>query len=565
MHEHNFDEILDFLCSGIMSQKERQSVRDELYDHLMCKYEINLAVGHDEEQAEKKAIEELGDVSTLRFKLGQVHSYAPKPSLKKAMNLLIFGYVLTSFHLSFFNGMKEITTFIATVCMLVALFCFRTANKKLKVAFILKTISSVLSWIAYAVNPIYSLSFIVSAVIGVFANLLSPVSVIFMILGIKELVVPHIGTFLKKIPFDAAVFFNGFIGLINVVIFGFIIDDGDLNAEFESISLFGIMLICIILNLVVFFRSSKVLWNSDHEYRIEDSASKKWIAALVVTAVAVVPRVAIDISLANQKAEISDYTIEDYIVSDEEYERICTNLLSYDIPEEIVYNLPKSEIVNYSGCVAKDDLNERDENYLYETVSTFENMICNDVNVKFSVCAIGMNDKDGYPYVRVLSWVDYLTTSDYAYSDAVFWKYHEERNIPLNYEGKYNGNFLLILSDENGKIEKNKPLDIYTDKDALTDRMIGVRFEAKKDLLIIHAEDFGLASTYKTRNANYAFDFFHRTTPFSLFYPSPFILFNTSDYMADYFEYRRLHVTAYICWEIPEIPDVKHDVYAVME
>ena len=43
MNENRFDEILEYLCSGIMSKKERENVKDELYDHLMTKFEINLA------------------------------------------------------------------------------------------------------------------------------------------------------------------------------------------------------------------------------------------------------------------------------------------------------------------------------------------------------------------------------------------------------------------------------------------------------------------------------------------------------------------------------------------
>ena len=55
MSEHKFDEILDYLCSGIISKKEKQAVRDELYDHLMTEYEINLACGMSENQAAEAA------------------------------------------------------------------------------------------------------------------------------------------------------------------------------------------------------------------------------------------------------------------------------------------------------------------------------------------------------------------------------------------------------------------------------------------------------------------------------------------------------------------------------
>ncbi len=520
MQEHNIDEILDFLCSGIMLKSERKSVRDELYDHLMCRYETNLAVGMDEEQAEKSAVADLGDASMLRFKLGQVHSYAPRPTLKKSMNLLILGYVLTSFHISFFDGMKDMMSFIGTVCFIVALFCFRTASKKLKAAFYLKTLSAVLSWVIYAVDPIYSLPFAFRAMLGVMTNLLNPVYIILMILGLKELVMPHFGTYSKNIPFDAGIFLNGLWGLINIVLYGFLIDSGELNADFESIFLFVLILISVILNLVILVRSSKVLWNSDHEYKIEDSSAKKTVAALLVFAVAIVPTVAVDISLANQKAVTFSYSIDDSEMSYNEYERICSNLLSYGIPEKIVYNLPETEILKYLDCISKNNLKEETLKYLGDPCYFYETGICNDVNAVFSSCAVGMTDSEGHPYVRVLSWVDYRSTGK-GYDDALFWGYLPSKFILYNSYEAYEGDLLLILSEENGKILKNEPLDIYTEKDGLTERMSGVRFESKENLTIIHAETFGLTQRDEVTYTNYYLELAHRTSPFTLFYRSP--------------------------------------------
>ena len=88
MNENRFDEILEYLCSGIMSKKERENVKDELYDHLLTKFEINLATGMDEEQAAESAVNALGNRIILRDNLSKVHSYFPALSVKKSMTLL---------------------------------------------------------------------------------------------------------------------------------------------------------------------------------------------------------------------------------------------------------------------------------------------------------------------------------------------------------------------------------------------------------------------------------------------------------------------------------------------
>ena len=529
-----------------MSKSERQSVRDEIYDHLMCRYETNLAVGTDEEEAAKRAVEDLGDAPTLRFKLGQVHSYAPKPTLKKAMNLMICGYVLTSFHISLFDGMKEITTFIGTVCFIVALFCFRTSNKKMKAAFYLKSLSAVLSWTLYAVDPIYSLPFAFSAAFGLISNILNPVYIILVLLGLKELVMPHLNSYPKKIPFDAGVLLNGLWGLINIILYVLLIDSGELNANLESIFLFALIMISVILNLFILFRSSKLLWNSDHEYKIENSPAKKAVAALLCFAVAVVPTVAVDIFLANQKAETSVHTIEDYEMPQSEYERITSNLLSYDIPEKIVYNLPKSEIIKYSACVNKSDYPPEKLQYLQYTVSTIYEMLSENVEIRVSSCAIGMLDEDGYPLIRVLSWVDYVCGGK-VYDDAFFWDYPSDF-YPLNYQGEYNESFLLILSEENGKTVKNEPLDIYVDKDALTDRMTGVRFECKNSLTVIHSENFALNNQLRAYESNLILNFCHRNSPVMLKYRDP-ITFKENNIYWNTVGYRLRCIRSRIVWE----------------
>ena len=520
MNGEKFEQVLDYLCSGIMSKSERQSVRDELYDHLMCRYETNLAVGMDEDEAEKNAIDALGDKSILKLRLSQVHSYAPKPTLKKAMNLLIFGYVMTSFHISFFTGMKEIMTFIGSVCMIVALFCLGKSNGKIRASFYLKSAGCIISWLLSAVEPIYSLPLVITAVFGSVSTVLSSVYIVLLFLGLKELVNPYISEYPKKIPFSSGIAVNClWCAVITFLFVGFALD-GKTSVEIQSILLVGFGLIAVIINLLIMVRSSKLLWDSDHEYKIEDSSAKKWIAAILAVLIAVVPTVAVDVSLATQEAETSVHSIEDYNMPQDEYERICSNLLSYGIPEKIVCSLPKSEIRKYSDSINKNDYDEETLKYLGEPCYSYETEICNDVNAVFSVCAVGMTDSDGYPYVRVLSWVEYLSTGK-GYDDAVFWGYLPKSLILYNSYEAYEGDLLLILSEENGKIIKNEPLDIYTEKDALTERMAGARFESKENLTVIHAETFGLSSNTGVSYTNYYLEIAHRVSPFTLFYRSP--------------------------------------------
>lgn len=524
-----------------MSKAERQSVRDELYDHLMCRYETNLAIGMDEEKATESAINDLGDKTVIKHRLSQVHSYYPKLSMKKAMNLLTVGFVLMTFQINFFEGMGDITKLIGNVIMLVGVYCISKANKRLKQAFYIDSAGFAVSYLSIAIQPfVISENLYVSTAFSLAGSIQNLLFWIFLSIGLNDLVKPYLPEYKKKIPI-------GFMGLCQFCVNGGIIvlhltafSSDKLLADYSGELLFVIPFIIIsaAATLFVLVRVSKCLWNSDHEYKIEDSYAKKWIAAILAFAVAVVPIAGVDIFRATQKAQTSLHSIEDFEMPQSEYERICENLLSYEIPEEVVYNLPKSEIKKYSQCVNKSEYSEEQLLSLeYPSRTSYINLGYNiQTEVGASVCAVGMLNENGYPYVRILSWVNYEGEGK-LYDDAVFWEYHEDRLMPYNFSGQYNESFLLILSEENGKMLKNEPLDIYTDRNALTDRMTGARFESKENLLVIHAESFWPTNPQTDNMANYKFNFCHRNTALAFYYRDPSVLFKngvTSNFSVGY-------------------------------
>lgn len=526
MQEHKFNEILDFLCKDIMLNKERQNVRDELYDHLMCKYETNLAVGLDDEQAEKKAVEELGDISLLRFKLGQVHSYAPKPTMKKAMNLLIVGYLLISFHVNFFTGMEEITKFIGNVIMLVGMFCMSKANKRLKQAFIIEATAFAISALSESVTPLFGIFYLINIVNAV-VSMLNLISMILLLIGLSNLTEPYKSTFPQKIPFV----FSGFMyvitqGYVTLLLSSAVTHEKKIDLDFTgdaALIVFPIVIISLISTLTVLIRVSKCLWQSDHEYKIEDSSAKKKIAAFLAVIIAVVPTVAVDVYTATRKAVTSVHTIEDYELSQSEYQRITNNLLSYGIPEKVIYNLPKSEIINYSASWNKLDFSESVQNSIGENaIGSFSNTLNNGAEYVFHNCAIGMYDDEGHPMIRMLCWIEY-TGSGKGYNDAIFFEYPGNRFIKYNDSYQYENNFSLILSEENDEILKNESIDVYYNYKSYAETASGFSFETKDKLLIIFAENLGINTMVEDfEMSNYAFNYVQRNFPLAYPYRTPY-------------------------------------------
>ena len=541
MNESRFDEILEYLCSGIMSKKERENVKDELYDHLMTKFEINLATGMDEEQAAKSAIDALGNRYVLRGNLSKVHSYFPALSVKKAMTLLLVGFAFMSIHINLFEGMQQITTAIGSIIFLTGLFCFRTSDKNLKAAFYLRLSEKLISAMSLAVDPIFGDIEELNIVIGSLQILLNVISWFLLFRGLKILTKPYEKMSPKPLHYSACTFFQcvpaALGGVLSLAITGgekttynFTLD----NAGWLIFPIFAFAIASIVLVFQLFWRVNKLLYASDHEYKVEDSSAKKILFAFGIIAFNILMIVAGDFAYSYQKAEITPYSIEDFAMSDEEYNEICDNLKSYGIPADLVAKLPKSETANFRGTVNANELTEFElitvddpnKEYGYRTSNDREyRYVCENYIVR-----IKRGDR---MYARALKRYT-LTESDDSrgigyYVDGISFLSNNYNNALTNYvpdydydteDWKYNNDFLLILSEKNGKLYKNEPLKIYDrsyeGEDVFPFRGIaGFEYEAKEGIEVIFATSYNVLQ-YEPMSTVKLEKLIHRTVPVTL-------------------------------------------------
>ncbi len=97
---------------------------------------------------------------------------------------------------------------------------------------------------------------------------------------------------------------------------------------------------------------------------------------------------------------------------------------------------------------------------------------------------------------------------------------------------------------------RNEPIDIYADNGALTDRMTGVRFQAKEGLIVVHAETLSPANIQKTEMLYSVFNSI-RVMPFSFTERSPFNFYNSLDRKE--FEYKINFFTEDFNFAIPGV------------
>ena len=128
--QQRFDGFLDYVCGNIISKRERENTRNELYDHLMCTYECNLARGMDEEHAAIEAENSMGDRNAVRAQLEQVHASFPELDFKKALALVTVGFVFMSFMLEVsYPLLKEVIQLFGMALFFAGRFCLRKASK----------------------------------------------------------------------------------------------------------------------------------------------------------------------------------------------------------------------------------------------------------------------------------------------------------------------------------------------------------------------------------------------------------------------------------------------------
>ena len=532
MQEHNFDEILDYLCSGIMSKSERQSVRDELYDHLMCRYETNLAVGMDEAEAEKKAIEALGNKSALKDNLQKVHWYYPAQSLKSALYLLVFAMILPI--LSALLGTSEFMFEIASVASIVSLvfefvvfFMLRTVNSTFGVAFKLCTAATVLNIIQIAVEPFLVDHTVAFVAFSCAISLLFVAKNISLFVGLKKLIEPYGNT--KIIKETVCMYFAGILYPV-LSLFQF----SDRTSEFSGFFL-GMFYAVLAVGFNFLFignmlKISDILYRSDHEYKVDISVKNRFVTALAVLAFAVVAILGADLAYSKIEINKSDnvpYSIEDCEIEQTEYESICRNISSYGIDENLVSLMPKSEIVKYKNAVNKSELTEsarqlldyygknlrndsstfsfRNGNYDPEKAFDFTSVHNYSVPLGYS--------EDGLQLVRFIKIFKVHSSATKMYKDTVMFEDfvdNLDEMIPLLSDEPYNGDLLVAMKLENSRLYRRdlKPINDYPD-----DLIDGFVFDVEPGIIIIYATTRKINDVSATV-ANVNFSYYHQKYPF---------------------------------------------------
>ncbi|MBO4989909.1 MAG: hypothetical protein J6D37_06215 [Clostridia bacterium] len=137
------EEFLDVAVEGISDKRQKRQVRDELEDHIMEKKEEFRRRGYSDEDAEKKAVDEMGNKYDLSEQMSKLHSFLPHVYYQRSVLFLFFGLLFSHFDLEIgsFNLFPDV---IGILFVTIALFRFYALSIKTKTAFWLYTVSQLI-------------------------------------------------------------------------------------------------------------------------------------------------------------------------------------------------------------------------------------------------------------------------------------------------------------------------------------------------------------------------------------------------------------------------------------
>lgn len=438
----DFEKITEYLTSGILFRNDRENVKNELYDHLMCQYETNIACGMDENEAVNAAKKNLGNLRALKFQLEKTHPYNPVKAFNLTSFCVIMGVILVLI-CDIIYCMNSVAGFFAAVTgfglAITGAKSLQKAIGKFRPTTLLFVLSGLMKLSTYVISPYSSDLFnsiggVGSTIFRIVINYIYPLilflPVIFLADDTIKLAGAQKNNFNKLMYFTFVLFISNFQKFEPALILKNNKEIGIIESEVILNLIFSFVIFCFLKN---YFGTIKA---KGKEYIFESSHFKCIRNVLLCLLSVIISISAADILYSGYSArQIKAYEKNDCELSEDEYERICGELKKYGVTDEIINVLSKSEIDSfkyiepfsensnfYQRCVTE---NEKLDSGFYET---------DEMN--YFHCAVP---------IKKFAYGDPIKSYD---KDAEYIMYLDIYDLPESCsKGKYNGVFINTESD----------------------------------------------------------------------------------------------------------------------
>lgn len=492
MSQPDFSDYLNGICKGIRSKAKRDDVMEELLCHLEANYERNLAIGMSEDEAKKDAIDKMGDSETLSYRLTAVHSYSPL----KAMNSAFISLIAANFAINFFlkGTINEILFFCGLPIMFSALLRMRKMNRGIEAAFHFFNLFALSRLFFYCIGLGRVMPFWVHAVGYVISYGAQGLFWLKLYKGLHDFCQPYLTPESKK----PHLIFCGAYQMLSSFFTAFILILAE--GEAENIPSFIVPFFIVFMfffTAVQLYRVRKILWDADGEYGIlpDDSGHLKiWLGVIAACFVTVL---SFNYLSSVRKPVKTELVIHD--VSHEEQteaDKIRQKMLSWEVDEAIVNDLPDSEILNY-----------KDAEFVTfgadgGSMGGSRSVRGADSIVWYYWFYIPIEEHPEHYNVRLLCYIESRYSDEIKHFYRKGFYFAPWTNImPLNFKEENNGAYIGIITDERGKKYKAEPFFFHNlDDDNIQTWPKGFEYREEKGQRVYFAINLGMNSMYERAN-----------------------------------------------------------------
>ena len=139
MPEGKTEQFLEAACADIRDRRTREEVKQELRSHILEKADDLIISGYSADEAEERAVAQMGDAKRLARELGELHSFFPLRRFKNALTLFYIGFLLTSFQINV-GIFDEICVFVGNCLLFLSCFLLRKSDPLLQFAWIFEAV-----------------------------------------------------------------------------------------------------------------------------------------------------------------------------------------------------------------------------------------------------------------------------------------------------------------------------------------------------------------------------------------------------------------------------------------
>ncbi len=450
-----FDEYTSYITKRIMSKKKEIEVRDEYFSHLMEEYERQTHLGRSHIEAQVLSIEVMGDKDAIKEQFGKLYPVIPFQYIRSSLNFIIWGILLSSFHIEiFFDGFSSITLLIGSALLLYGLFKLRSTDKKINIAFFMNVILCVASVITAHIGRTLVDPTNYLIILGTVTALIGIVEYGFLFAGINNLCKSLQGNGLKK-P-------NLLLGYISYFIFGLII----ILAIYGAVVIVYFAPIFLIIALWQLRNAKKFLANESVEFELKTviTIGEKIVYCVLIVVLAVAPIISMFAVAGSQpKTEIFNPVDTEY--STDEVNQVKFEMVLLGMPEEPINDLPDSEIMNYKGATY---LHISEESPCYLMTETGKKYILYTYQYFIFFFPEGS--------VRSLVCIEIDDDSSMNYRNGVYLEhYASDWTSRENSSGK--GEFFLALCNKDTETVKSEIISTYEPKNMDSYSFTGFEFK----------------------------------------------------------------------------------------